>query len=281
MVNRIDATDTGFDYAARKGTAPTAADYDTLIDEPTDIFDDGRLVCSYRKLPSEQLAVLTACTRRAKCNKSARTNGVQQMSAVYGALPRVAVREDYCRFSAQTKAQPEIFSGLSTVAQYLWGVYQQSYPAVAAEFAEFTEQIPSDWKQTGTPFTTVNVNKNFAIGYHKDAANFGGVYSNVLITKKNAAGGYFVMPQYRVALKQSHGALVIIDGVNVPHGVTPIIPSGKDWERSSVVFYTLSNLQHCLTKEAELQRSKVKATERARKRALGIDPRTSGQVTNG
>ena len=273
MVKKIEAFDSGFDYKARKGQTPEISDFDKLIDYDCDIYLKGKIVCSYRRLPSEHLALLSSCTKQAKCSKSSRTNGVNQMSAVYGALPRVAVREDYCRFSAQTKAQPEVFYGLAKVGNYLWDFYRRTFPAVADDFEKFTESIQDDWKKTGTPFTTVNVNKNFAIGYHKDAANFGGVYSNVLITKKNADGGYFVMPQFRLALKQSHGAMLVIDGVNIPHGVTPITPTSANWERSSVVFYTLSNLQHCLPKSEELLRSKVKATERARKRALGADPR--------
>jgi hypothetical protein len=71
------------------------------------------------------------------------------MSAVYGALPRVALREDYCRFSAQTKAQPEVFNGLNKVGKYLWGVYQDSFPEVAKGFASFVENIEDDWKKTG------------------------------------------------------------------------------------------------------------------------------------
>jgi len=273
MVKRIDAIDYGFDYPTFKGKTPTPAHYDEVIDFDCDIYSDGKVVRSYRKLPKEQLLLLSACTAKAKCAKSARTRGVNQMSAVFGALPRVPVREDYCRFSAQTKAQPEVFNGLNKVARFLWGIYQETFPIVASEFTNFVAGIEADWKKTGTPFTTVNVNKNYAIGYHKDAANYGGVYSNVLISKKNADGGLFVMPQFRVALKQSNGALVIVDGVNIPHGVTPIIPKAKNWERSSVVFYTLSNLQHCLPKGGELLRSKQKATERARKRAQGADPR--------
>jgi hypothetical protein len=273
MVKKINAKDYGFDYQANKGKTPTENDYDTVVDYDCDIYSNGKVVCSYRVLPKEELALLSACTKKAKCTKSSRTLGVNQMSAVYGALPRVALREDYCRFSAQTKAQPEVFNGLKKVGLYLWGVYQSTYPDVAAEFSKFAESIDSDWKKTGTPFTTVNVNKNFAIGYHKDAANYSGVYSNVLISKFNADGGYFVMPQYRIALAQSNGALVIVDGVTIPHGVTHIIPKAKNWERSSVVFYTLSNLQHCLPKVGELLRSKEKTTERARKRATGFDPR--------
>jgi len=273
MVVKIDAKDYGFDYPKFKGKTPEKSHYDTVIDFDCDIYHDGRVVCSYRKLPKDQLLLLSACTAKAKCVKSSRTSGVNQMSAVFGALPRVAVREDYCRFSAQTKSQPEVFNGLNKVARYLWGVYQETFPVIACEFKKFVSSIDEDWKKTGTPFTTVNVNKNFAIGYHKDAANYGGVYSNVLISKKNADGGFFVLPQFRLALKQSHGALVIVDGVNIPHGVTTIIPKSKNWERSSVVFYTLSNLKHCLPKSGELLRSKQKTTERARKRAQGIDPR--------
>lgn len=273
MAVRIDATEHAFDYAQWKGKTPEQSHFDQVIDYDCDIYKAGKLVCAYRKLPSEQLDLLSACTAKAKCSKSSRTRGVNQMSAVYGALPRVPVREDYCRFSALTRQQPEVFIGLSKVGKYLWKVYQEKFPEVAATFAEFADTIHDDWKKTGTPFTTVNVNKNFAIGYHLDAANYGGVFSNVLITKKNADGGYFVMPQFRLALSQSHGALVIVDGVTVPHGVTPIVPKSKNWERSSVVFYTLSNLQHCLPKADEIVRSKQKATERARKRAVQIDPR--------
>jgi len=279
MVVKIYAKEYPFDYQANKGKTPTNADYDELIDYDCDIISAGRVVCSYRVIPKDELALLSACTKKAKCAKSSRTRGVNQMSAVFGALPRVPVREDYCRFSAQTKAQPEVFSGLKKVGSYLWGVYQTTFPEVAKEFSRFVSNIEEDWKKTGTPFTTVNVNKNYAIGYHKDAANYGGVFSNVLISKYNADGGYFVIPQFRLALAQSHGALVIIDGVNIPHGVTQIVPKAKDWERSSVVFYTLANLQHCLPKSGELLRSKEKATERARKRAAGFDPRE--KVKNG
>ena len=260
-----------FDYAKNKGQLPNESHYDTIIDEDCNIYDGDKLVCAYRKLPSDILKQLTACTTRAKCAKSARTRGVQQMSAVYGALPRVSCREDYCRFSAQTKAQPEVFNSLSGVGRYLWGVYLSDFPEVAKAFELGVKEIEADWKKTGAPFTTINVNKNFAIGFHKDAANFSGVYSNVLITKKNTEGGLFVMPEYRVALKQAHGALVIVDGVTVPHGVTKIEPTDTTWERSSVVFYTLRNLTKCNDKKGELLRSKHITTERARKRAAKIN----------
>ena len=273
MIKRLDPKKHPFDYSKYKNKTPTSADYDHVIDYDCDIYDGDTVVCSYRKLDKQTKLLLKACTKKAKCTKSNRTMGVAQNSAVYGALPRVACREDYCRFSADTRKQPEVFFGLCKVAEKLWNVYETTYPKVAENFRLFADKINPDWKKTGTPFTTVNVNKNFAIGYHVDSANYGDVYSNVLISKKNASGGYFVMPQYRLALAQEDGALVIVDGASIPHGVTEIKPLSKDWERSSVVFYTLSNLQHCLDQGGEVSRSKQVTMERAKKRSQKIDPR--------
>lgn len=273
MVKRLDPKKHPFDYSKYKNKTPTSADYDHVIDYDCDIYDGEKVVCSYRKLDKQTKLLLKACTKKAKCTKSNRTRGVAQNSAVYGALPRVPCREDYCRFSADTRKQPEVFFGLCKVAEKLWNVYETTYPKVAENFRLFADKINPDWKKTGTPFTTVNVNKNFAIGYHVDSANYGDVYSNVLISKKNASGGYFVMPQYRLALAQEDGALVIVDGASIPHGVTEIKPLSKEWERSSVVFYTLSNLQHCLDQGGEVSRSKQVTMERAKKRSQKIDPR--------
>ena len=40
-----------------------------------------------------------------------------------------------------------------------------------------------------------------------------------------------------------------------------------------MVFYTLSNLQHCLNQGGEVSRSKQVTMERAKKRSQKIDPR--------
>lgn len=273
MVDKINCETTPFDYPLWKGKPPIKPHYSQLITKDTNIMVGGEIVAAYRVLPHEIKNKLKACCIGAKTQKSARTSGVMQNSAVFGALPRVACREDYCRFSANTKTQPEIFFGLSSVARYLWGVYKKEFPIVAKNFEVESEKINKDFMKTGTPFSTVNVNKNIGIGYHKDAANFAKVYSNVLISKKNCIGGHFVIPEIGVAFEQGDGALLIVDGQKYPHAVSKITPTKKDWYRYSVVFYTLNNLKHCLGQKEEIQRSKKVTTERARKRAANLDPR--------
>ena len=242
------------DNNAYKGKVPTAKDYDTVINFECEIYENDKLVCIYKKVSPEVKAILDYASAN---------------STVFGALPRVALREDYCRFSGDTKQDPKMFSLLSKAAKELWGTYQTKLPEMSQYFAQESGNINPDWMKTGTPFSTININKNFAIKYHVDAGNMGQVFSNVLISKKMAEGGYFVMPAYRVALAQDDGWLAIVDGVNILHGVTPITYHSPKSYRNSFVFYTLKNLKHCECKTEELARMKSKATERAIKRMQG------------
>jgi hypothetical protein len=252
-----------------KGRVPTEKDYDKVINFDCQIYVKGKLVCTYKKASPEVQKILAYASANSTSKKSSRTLGVVTNSSVFGALPRVALREDYCRFSADTKKDPQMFAHLNKAAKELWDLYQADYPEMSKNFAAEAALIDNDWMKTGTPFSTININKNFAIKYHVDAGNIASVYSNVLISKKLATGGYFVMPEYRLALAQDDGWIAIVDGVNVIHGVTPITYLGKNSHRNSFVFYTLSNLKHCECKTKELARMKAKATERAIKRASG------------
>jgi len=256
-------------HADYKGRVPTEKDYDRLIDFDCQIYVGDKLVCTYKQVSPEVKKILAYASANSTSKKSSRTQGVITNSTVFGALPRVAIREDYCRFSGDTKKDPKMFALLSRAAQELWELYQTDYPEMSQYFAQEANAINPDWMKTGTPFSTININKNFAIKYHVDAANMTNVFSNVIIGKKKAEGGYFVMPEYRLALAQEDGFMAIIDGVNVMHGVTPINFLSETSYRNSFVFYTLKNLKHCGCKQEEIARMKVKATERAIKRLDG------------
>jgi hypothetical protein len=252
-----------------KGKVPSNKDYDQVINFECQIYEGKKLICTYKKISPEVHKILAYASVHSKSKKSQRTRGVITNSSVFGSLPRVPLREDYCRFSGDTKAQPEMFNLLSRAARELWQTYKLDYPEMSKHFEQEANLINKDWMQTGTPFSTINLNKNFAIKYHVDAGNMADVFSNVLISKKMADGGYFVMPAYRLALAQEDGWYAIVDGVNIMHGVTPITYHSKSSYRNSFVFYTLKNLKHCENKPLELARMKTKATERAIKRMNG------------
>ena len=134
-----------------------------------------------------------------------------------------------------------------------------------------------DYRLIDTPYTTANINVNHAIKYHKDSGNIKESFSNVLILKEHCTGGELVLPDYRIALKQSDGALCIFSGQKEIHGVMPIKPYKKDFYRASIVYYTLAQLEHCYPYKQEVTRLNLKKRERALKRKDNIDPRTNGQ----
>jgi hypothetical protein len=257
------------DFSEYKGKIPTIQDYDEVIREECQIYEKDKLICTYKQVSPEIKKIIAYASANSTSKKSQRTRGTFTQSTVFGALPRVPLREDYCRFSADTKQNPKMFHLLSKVAQELWDIYKTDFPEMSQYFEKEANLINKDWVKTGTPFSTININKGFAIKYHVDAGNMANVFSNVIISKRMAKGGYFVMPQYRIALAQDDGWLAIVDGVNVMHGVTPIEFESNTSFRNSFVFYTLKNLKQCECKPLELSRMKNKATERALKRLNG------------
>ena len=138
------------------------------------------------------------------------------------------------------------------------------------------ELVDEDYRLVDTPYTTANINVNHAIKYHTDSGNIKGSYSNVLILKEYCTGGELVLPDYRIALEQSDGALCIFRGQEEIHGVMPLKPYKENFYRASIVYYTLAQLQHCYPYKEEVTRLNIKKRERAVKRSNNIDPRENG-----
>ena len=94
-----------------------------------------------------------------------------------------------------------------------------------------------------TPFTTITVNKNFRTACHRDAGDLSEGFSNLTVIAKDKewAGGFLVLPEFRVAIDIRPGDLLLINNHVGIHGNTEIIPpDGKtigEMERISVVCY--------------------------------------------
>tara|TARA_R110002126_G_C10430917_1_gene498148 strand:+ start:1120 stop:1635 length:516 start_codon:yes stop_codon:yes gene_type:complete len=153
-------------------------------------------------------------------------------------------------------------------------IYKKHRPTDYKEAMQHVaENIHPDWVSSSkTPFLTANINVNHAIRYHRDAGNIRNSYSNVLILKRDLVGGHLVLPEYNVVLSQNDRFLVLFNGQDLIHGVTPIKPDGPNPQRASLVWYTLGGMTHCQTPEDELTRAKGVFTTKATKRASGNNP---------
>lgn len=256
---------------------PTKNDYNLVINEDTLFTKNGINVGLYLKIDSKQLQGLRAVSLNTKYVKTYRTRkALPTQSSVFGSLPRIPLRNDYCRFSAQTKNEKTNANILFSFLPYLTEIYKSYLPAqYEHDLKVIAENVNTDYViKEQAPFTTANINVNHAIKYHRDTGNFKKNLSNVLILKDGIVGGELVFPEYGFALSQEDGFLAIFDGQSEIHGVMPIIKTKENPYRASIVYYTLENMKHCYPFKMEVKRLQNVASVRANNRANNKDPRT-------
>ena len=255
---------------------PEKSHYDKLISEDTIFTKNGKKVGIYIKIAHPLINEIRKASLETKYVKTYRTNkALPTQSSVFGSLPRIAVRNDYCRYSAQTKSEKKNTQRLFTFMEVLTNIYKEHLPEqFEHDVTVISENVNNDYLLKGKqPFATANINVNHAIKYHKDTGNFRGNLSNVLILKDGILGGELVFPEYGFALSQDDCYLAIFDGQNEIHGVMPILKTKENPYRASIVYYTLENMKHCYPFKMEVERLQKLSTERARKRADNQDPR--------
>jgi hypothetical protein len=256
---------------------PTKNDYNLVINEDTLFTKNGVNVGLYIKIDNKELQGIRAASLRTKYVKTYRTHkALPTQSSVFGSLPRIALRNDYCRFSAQTKNEKNNANILFSFLPKLIEIYKTYLPTQHEhDLKVIQENVNSDYLiKEKTPFTTANINVNHAIKYHKDTGNFRNNLSNVLILRDGIVGGELVFPEYGFALSQEDGYLAIFDGQSEIHGVMPIIKTKENPYRASIVYYTLENMKHCYPFKMEVSRLQNLASVRANNRANNKDPRT-------
>lgn len=256
---------------------PKKSDYNILINENTIFYKNNRAAGLYIKIEDNFINELRKSTLETKYVKTYRTRkALPTQSSVFGSLPRIPLRNDYCRYSEKTKSEKLNTQRLFSFMPILTDIYKKYLPEqYEHDLKVINENVNSDYiLKENQPFTTANINVNHAIKYHKDTGNFRGNLSNVLILKSGIIGGELVFPEYGFALSQDDSFLAIFDGQNEIHGVMPIMKVSEKPYRASIVYYTLENMKHCYPFKMEVERLQKLSTERAIKRAQNINPIT-------
>lgn len=256
---------------------PTKNDYSIVIDQNTLFIKNGKVVGLYIKIEENLSKAIRAASLNTKYVKTYRTaKALPTQSSVFGSLPRIALRNDYCRFSAQSKNEKENTNALFNFLPHLIEIYKTYLPKqYEQDLNVINENVNKDYIiEQNAPFTTANINVNHAIKYHRDTGNFRGNLSNVLILRDGIIGGELVFPEYNFALAQKDSYLAIFDGQSEIHGVMPISKTKENPYRASIVYYTLENMKHCYPFKMEVERLQNLASIRSNKRAKNIDPRS-------
>jgi hypothetical protein len=244
-------------FESKLKTVPNNNECERIIKNDAIVYENGKVIIIYKILTSEQISRVKRLVKGAKYTKGARSNGLPVQSAIFGSLPRVPYRNDYCRMTADTKTQKKIANDIMEFSKVIDEVYKDLLPEQHELNVEIVRSnVDQDYIIKDTPFTTINFNVNHAIKYHRDSGNFKGVYSNVLILKEDMIGGHLICPEYNIGFEQGDGALILFDGQRIIHGVTPIKQLHPEGFRASCVFYSLATMKNCYPYEEELQRIK-------------------------
>ena len=200
-----------------------------------------------------------------------RTNGLKTNSAIFGYSPRIVMRKDFCSATAMARKFPKQHLVICNFAKELINLYEKHFPDTIEKHYEICKtKIKEEWKLDGTPFTSGIVNKNNPLKYHHDAGNFKNVLSNMIVLKNGVIGGRLSCPEYDLKFQCADNTVVIFDGAEILHGVTPIIkPEGENFYRYSIVYYSLEQMWKCENVKDEVKRIRRVKKEREFKRIGG------------
>jgi len=268
-MKRLDLTRQEIDIAKFKKRTALRSDVSTVIKEDVIIYCDGQPIILYKKLQTDTSA-LRWSVKNVDYATGKRSRGLVSTSTIFGYSPRVAMRHDYCTVTAMALNHKKQHYVITNFAKELVGYYKEYFP----ERYDFhnglvEEKVMQDWTIGGSPFTSGIVNKNNQLNYHFDAGNFKGVLSNMVVFKKDVAGGYLVIPEFDIALEVADNTLSIFNGQEIMHGVSTIEYENEHAYRYSIVYYSLEQMWKCEPLDDEIARIRKIKTERERKR---LDP---------
>jgi len=268
-MKRLDLKRKEIDIDKFKKRTALRSDVSKIIKEDVIIYVDDQPTVLYKKLDTDTSALRWA-VKNIQYGTGKRSRGLVSTSAIFGYSPRVAMRHDYCTVTAMAINHKKQHHVITNFAKELVGYYKEYFPE-RYEFHTKTveERVMQDWTIGGSPFTSGIVNKNNQLKYHFDAGNFRGVLSNMVVFKKDVAGGYLVIPELDIALEVADNTLTVFNGQEILHGVSTIEYENEHAYRYSAVYYSLEQMWKCEPLDDEIARIRKLKTERERKR---LDP---------
>ena len=110
-------------------STPTKEHYDKIIEEDTAFYLGGECIGIYINVDKSVLSYVRETVKETKYVETYRTHlALATKSSVFGALPRIALRNDFCRFSNKTTDEKKNFNKLFTFQKTLCEIYKKHLP---------------------------------------------------------------------------------------------------------------------------------------------------------
>ena len=166
----------------------------------------------------------------------------------------------YCRKTAFAKKYFEEFEQGIPFVQFVDQKYKELCPEHYAKQKAIALGTNKNYVIGDTSFTTVTVNKNFRTAVHQDAGDFRDGFGNLIVYREGDwGGGYFVLPEYGVAIDLQNTDMLFVD-VHKWHGNTEFTNCQPDWLRISFVLYYREYMYKCKSPTEQLEQVKQDKT---------------------
>ena len=265
-----------------KGKYLNENNYDLLITEDADGYDvNGNLLFRFRKnaMPLETLILgvnsfkdsIEVTESRGYASGSSHkrirkdgsvsniTVGNKVESGSVGYMDSSAMVK-YCRKTAFAKNYFDKFKQGIPFVQFVDNKYKELCLAHYAKQKAIADGTNKNYIIDNTSFTTVTVNKNFRTAVHQDAGDYPDGFGNLIAYREGDwAGGYFCLPQYKVAIDLQNTDMLFVD-VHQWHGNTDFINTDENFLRISFVLYYREYMYKCKQPAEELLNMKMDKT---------------------
>lgn len=259
------------DFSEYKTRRALEHDYVRFVRKSTLICDKEtkKVRIVYLKLTEDLSDLLEAIQSVRFSGADERTSGILSQSRIFGYRPRIVIRQDFCSDTALSRENPQAHEIIAHYATAIARYYKQFNRDLYDRHENLVGKVLPEWRIEEGIFTSGIINKNNPLPYHFDAGNFKDVWSNMLAFKKDVRGGHLACPEYGVGFEIADKSLLMFDGQNIMHGVTPIQMLSEEAYRFTIVYYSLQQMWNCLPVSDEIiraQKLRIEKEERRYKR---------------
>jgi hypothetical protein len=239
-----------------QGLLPTS-DGVRMIDEEAIVTVGDEVIAVYKKAGFDLTAIRNACFNL-EFSTYVRTSGLLTQTENINASPRNSLRTNKCRKTKLHDSNPEIHQVFLYYAKKIANEYMTFFSKQYAKQIQRTyaseKRVHESYRIAGTPFTSGVINKDTALGYHRDIANTKDGISCMLILKEGLAGGELILPEVKIGFACQDGYILLFDGQKYIHGVTAFASAqGSRGYRYTTVYYNNKAMSLCLPPEQEEQ----------------------------
>jgi hypothetical protein len=160
------------------------------------------------------------------------------LSNVLGTMDRSG-RIPYGRLSASTTKKYEEFEANKPFYHEINDLLREHLPDKFKVLNDrFSHVADYRYNLFGTAFTTITINNNFQVAYHRDGNNAQGAVAVLTVMEIGEwSGGQFLLPETGLGFELREGDVFIGDNQGLIHGMLPIEQHSADAENIMFVFY--------------------------------------------